>query len=314
MVGFWRTQTICSAVELGVMESMPGTTAEIAARTALDADKARRLLRALWEMDLVTPGRDDWRATPAGALLQRASRSGMADAAEHWATEHYEAWRALSHALKSTRSGFEEVFGAGYFDWLATHQEPRRRFHAAMAGYARHDYAAVGARLHLQGVRQVLDAGGGSGHLLWAVMEEHAGLRGVLLDLPEVVREVEVPSALSPRVQVIGADLFEPWPCRADCILLARVLHDWDDTHAAAILARARDALAPGGTIRLIEWVLRDDSPAGSLLDLNMLAVCGSRERSLEDWRGLAATAGLRVTETLEMPAYGYALTLRGEA
>jgi len=314
LVGFWRTQTIRSAVQLGVMEALPGSAEEIAQTAALDVDATRRLLRGLWELDLVAPRDGRWLATLTGALLQRASGSGMADASLLWAAEHYRAWDALPTALASGGSGFEAVFGASYFDWLATHPEPRRCFHATMSGYARHDYAGVGAHLDLRGARRVLDAGGGSGHLLWSVLEAHPEVRGILLDLPDSLGQVSVPSALAPRVEVVGGDLFERWPRDADCILLARVLHDWDDARARRILGRAAEALRPGGRIVVLEWVVRDDSPSGSLLDLNMLAVCGSRERGLAAWGDLATAAGLRVTETVELPRYGFAIALQGAA
>lgn len=50
MVGFWRTQTIASAVELGVFEVLPATTTAIAQKLQLHSDRLVRLLRALSEL------------------------------------------------------------------------------------------------------------------------------------------------------------------------------------------------------------------------------------------------------------------------
>ena len=52
MVGFWRTQTIGIAVQLGVIEALPGTNAEIAERCALTLNGTSRILRALAELRL----------------------------------------------------------------------------------------------------------------------------------------------------------------------------------------------------------------------------------------------------------------------
>ena len=59
LTGFWRTQAICAAVELGVFEALPATAAEIAVVCGLESARARRLLRALAELRLVA--REDGR-------------------------------------------------------------------------------------------------------------------------------------------------------------------------------------------------------------------------------------------------------------
>lgn len=55
MVGFWRTQTIRVAVELGVFNVLPATTDELAQTIKLLPSLAKRLLRGLWELGLVSP-------------------------------------------------------------------------------------------------------------------------------------------------------------------------------------------------------------------------------------------------------------------
>jgi len=46
MVGFWRTQTIGAAVELGVFEILPGQCESIAAACSLQIDRASRSAHA----------------------------------------------------------------------------------------------------------------------------------------------------------------------------------------------------------------------------------------------------------------------------
>lgn len=98
-----------------------------------------------------------------------------------------------------------------------------------LRSYARHDYAAVPAALPLRGDEVIVDAGGGLGVLSEGIARAWPDTRVVLLDRPEVVAMVDVAPELLPRVEVIGADLFAPWPVRGDAVVLARVLHDWND-------------------------------------------------------------------------------------
>jgi hypothetical protein len=80
--------------------------------------------------------------------------------------------------------------------------------------------------------------------------------------------------------------MFAPWPARADAIVLARALHDWPDDQAVQILRRAREALAPGGRVYVVELVRAEQGFGGALLDLHMLAVTGGRERTGKEYAG----------------------------
>jgi SAM-dependent methyltransferase len=159
-----------------------------------------------------------------------------------------------------------------------------------LRGYAVHDYARLAGRLPISPGEVVLDAGGGTGALAELVARHREDARVVVLDLPAVA--ARVPRSLG--VAAVGADLCEPWPVRADVILLARVLHDWGDEKAAHILERARSALRPGGRIVVVEMLLDERTHRGALCDLHLLVVSGGRERTFADFERLFRQAGLR--------------------
>ncbi len=73
-------------------------------------------------------------------------------------------------------------------------------------------------------------------------------------------------------------------------------MHDWDDESCVKILNHCRKAMSTGGRIAIIELLVGDDSDPGltALMDLNMLAVLGSRERTLAEFDALLSDAGLR--------------------
>jgi hypothetical protein len=82
----------------------------------------------------------------------------------------------------------------------------------------------------------IADIAGGTGTLVAAVLQ---AARGILVDQPQVLeraRTVLERHGVADRCLLHPGDLFAP-PPPADLYLLASVLHDWDDTHAARILA-----------------------------------------------------------------------------
>lgn len=302
LVGFWRTQTLCAAVESGLVAALPGTEAELAARCALPQRSCARLLRPLRELKVVDVDAGRWEATTRGALLLPGSDS-LANAASLWGREHYQAWGQLVGALRTEKAAFIGESGGGWFEHIAGQRELLVRYHQALAAYARHDYRVLPEQVDLSAHTCVIDAGGGTGELLFNVLRECAALEGVLLDRPEVISEAQVPRELTGRCRLIEGDLFGPWPVQADAVVLARVLHDWSDDQVVEVLQRARAALLPGGRIYIVEMLLTDEAGDGGLLDLNMLVMTGGAERSAEAFRALLSRAGLQLLETRPLTA-----------
>jgi hypothetical protein len=304
MVGFWRTQTLCAAAELRIIEALPATTARVAETRGLAPERCERLLRALGELGLVVREGDTWHTTPRGALLHREHPLQLADAALHWGRDCYRLWEALPEALRA--SGTWEP--PRFFEALSKDPRHVERHHRALASYARHDYAHIAEALYDVAHGTVLDAGGGTGVLLRSLLQERPGLRGLLLERPEVARGVEIPARLAGRMEVISGDLFEPWGLRADAIVLARVLHDWSDVEAVRILQRARESLAPGGRLYVVERVLDHQDLDGSILALHMLVTTGGKERTEAEFRTLFENTGWKLRERRPLANVGQIL------
>jgi SAM-dependent methyltransferase len=296
MVGFWRTQALLTAVELGFPQGLPGTTAQVAERRGLPVDRCARLLRALGELGLVSREGVTWHTTERGALLHPEHPLSLADAARHWGQDCYRLWEHLPTALR----GGEHWKPPRFFEQLAEKGPRLESYHRAMASYARHDHGGLAEGVPELTAGTVLDAGGGTGTLLHGLLRSRPGMHGVLLERPEVARLAAVPLDLRDRLQVRAGDLFQPWGTRADAIFLARVLHDWDDAEALRILGHAREALSPGGRLYVSELVLGmgDTDMGGGLLDLHMLVATGGRERTRAEFHTLFERAGLRLIES----------------
>jgi hypothetical protein len=288
MVGFWRTQTIASAVRLGVVEALPASEAAIAERCGLRPEGAARILRGLGELRLAEKRAQGWHLTPRGHFLRADHPLTLADAALEYAGPFSRMWEGLDEAIRAG-SGWRapDVFGE-------VAQDARRceSHHRMLRSYARHDYPEVARVLDLHGDEHVIDAGGGLGALARMVLDTHPRAHVTVLDRPEVVMQGGIAPGHQERLRWHAADLFGPWGLRADIVLLSRVLHDWDDPAAIRILSRAREVLPAGGRVFVVEMLIPEGSVAGGLCDLHLLMATGGRERSASELGGLLETAG----------------------
>ncbi len=298
MVGFWRTQTICTAVELGLPEVLPGDSDQVAAACGLTPERALRLLRALEELRLVTRDRGRWNLTARGRFLHKEDPLTLADAAVEYGRRFTRIWDALGTSL-STHTGWAPP---SLFEDVA-HAPGCQGHHRMLRSYARHDYGAVPAALPLRGDEVVIDAGGGLGVLASSILRHHAGIRVVLIDRPEVIDQVEIPADLQGRLTPRAIDLFSPWSVRGDAVVLARVLHDWDDAEARQILMRAHESLGSGGRVFLVEMLVSEDAPMGSLCDLHLLVATGGKERTAAQFDTLLQETGYAPRGVIRIPA-----------
>lgn len=289
LVGIWRTRTIAAAVELGVFDALPASESEIAKQCGLAPARAPRLLHALAELALIEQSDGRWDATARGAFLARSEPRTLADAALEYAGPLDRRWAALTTALRNERWSPSDVF-----DEVANDASRVDGHHRMLASYAAHDYEHIARAMRLRGDEHVVDAGGGLGVLAKTLISAHPALTVTVLDRPEVVARAP---ANTSSVRFVARDLFSPWNTQADVIVLARVLHDWDDARAAAILRRARESLKPGGRVIVLEMLLDDSRVRGALTDLHLLVATGGQERTAVDFAALFSAAGLELRE-----------------
>ena len=286
--GALAARALALAVELGVADALadgPRPVAELASETGADADSLHRLLRALASDGVFAeeePG--VFRNTDASELLRRDG--GWHDFAHLFGGVWY---RAAAELDASGRSTFEEHFGRDFWAWLAAHPEERRAFDRAMAEGAERLVERL-APVAWRGDETVVDVGGGNGSVLAGLLRLQPGLRGIVFDLPETVRDEK---ELGERIEFVPGSFFERVPA-GDVYLLSGVLHNWDDERAAAILRTVAAAAPPEARLLVLDAVLPPgNEPHGSKwLDVLMLALLSGRERTEAEWRELLAAGG----------------------
>jgi O-methyltransferase domain/Dimerisation domain len=296
--GYLTTQLLFVAAELGVVDVLvegPMPATEIAAAVGAEAGPLHRVLRGLAAeqvLDELPDGR--FALTAAGALLAADVPGSQRGTVLARGRIYYAALAGLLDAVRTGGTPFELVHGEPFFTRLAANPDEYALFQASMSGRSAREAAAVVEAYDFGRFRRLVDVGGGRGILLRAILDANPGLDGLLFDRPEVVGTAALPSA--------GGDFFAAVPDGADAYLLSRVLHDWDDAEALAILRACRRATADDATLLVVEAVLPPraaDDPAAVRMDLHMLALLHGRERSEAEFRALLATAGFRLVRTL---------------
>jgi DNA-binding Lrp family transcriptional regulator len=296
--GSLTTRALAVVSELGVADALadgPRSTEELARELGADPETLYRLLRALASDGVFAEeGPRVFRNTEASKRL--CAGGGWNEFAHLFGGLLH---RAVADLDASGRSPFEESFGTDFWSWLKTHPDERANFDRAME-QGKEDRIERIEPIVWRGDETVVDVGGGNGSLLVELLKRQAGLRGIVFDLPETVRDA---AALGDRIEFVEGSFFKSVP-EGDVYILSTILHDWDDERAAAILRTIRAAAPAGSRLLILDAVVPPGNEPGGRkwLDLVMLALVGGKERGEAQWRELLAAGGfepLRFHEAL---------------
>jgi hypothetical protein len=282
--GSLMTKALAAVADAGVPEALADGARPVSELEG-DPDTLHRLLRALASDGI-------FRETAPGAfehtdLSRLLLAPGWSEFAHLFGGVFFEATSDLS--ASTDEAPFPRRFGTGFWEWLAEHPDDRTAFDAAMAG-DRGRPAEKLAALEWRDGEVVVDVGGGNGSLLVELIRRRPELHGLVLDLPETVRDE---AALGDSIEFVAGSFFESVPS-GDAYLLSGILHDWPDDDAARILRTIRAAAPPHARLLINESVIRpgNDADGAKWLDLLMLVLAGGRERDEEQWRALFEASG----------------------
>jgi SAM-dependent methyltransferase len=305
--GIHISRCVYAVAQLGIPDLLatgPRSSGDLAAATQTHEPSLYRVLRALAGLGVFEePEPRIFTLTLVGERLQTGASLGM----RSWATfmEAMGGVRPFAHILETLRTGTpgrEIEFGAELFDFLAHDQAAAAIFDAAMAERTAAYAPSVADAYEFSDVRTIVDVGGGNGTLLIEILRRHSHLSGVLFETPTVAARADAvldATDIADRCQVHAGDFFKHVPDKADCYVLANVLHDWDDKRSIHILRNCRRAMSRAGRVLIVERLIPDDGsdPVPTLLsDINMLVMTGGQERSNAEYRELLHAAGLTLS------------------
>jgi hypothetical protein len=300
---FWISRALYVATRLGVADLLadgPKSPGALAAQAGADAAALQRVLRALASLGVfVEDAKGRFRNTDTSGLLRtRTPVSLRAFVLMLGEAESWRAWGEMLYSVRTGRSAFEHVFRAPVFQYMAEHPEAGQLFDEAMTSRSADEDDAILSAYEFAPISAIIDIGGGRGALLSAILGKYPRIEGTLFDLPHVIARAREAAA---RYRLLAGDFFtDSIPSGSDAYILKKVVHDWDDDRAGAILRNCSRAMRdnPGSRLLLIEPVIPtgNERSFAKLLDLFMLVWPGGRERTAKEHQALLASAGLRVS------------------
>jgi ubiquinone/menaquinone biosynthesis C-methylase UbiE len=261
-----------SAVRLEVFDALdarPLTLAEVVERTKTSTRGMRALLDALVGMDLLERDGDRYALTDeSAAYLVSTSPTYQGYMCKHVSRHLMPRWLRLTEVVRSGRpeQGVnEQADGGAYF----------REFVEDIFPMSYEAACALAEELGVADARErvsVLDLAAGSGVWSIALAEASPRVRVTAVDWPAVLpvtRRIAARHGVADRFDFVEGNLLETDFGRGHHIAtLGHILHSEGAQRSQQLIRKTFDALAPGGTIVIAEFIVDEDrtGPPGALI------------------------------------------------
>jgi hypothetical protein len=260
-------------------------------------------LRALASVGVFTEDQGGrFHLTPLAEPLRGDAPDSVRDFAIYFGADwHRRVYNELGYSVETGQPAFEKIYGKPFFDYLAENPAPAEDFNNAMTSHSAADSAAVVNAYDFTGINKLVDVGGGHGALLAAILANNPQMNGVLVDAPYVAagaNDVLAANGVGGRCEVVGGDFFASVPAGADAYIMRHIIHDWDDERALTILKNCHQAMTENGRLLVVEIVIPEgNAPSlGKFLDLAMMVLVNSFERTAAEYSALFSQAGFKLT------------------
>jgi len=303
---FWTSKVVLSAVELGVFTEVarnPATAEELSAALSLKGRGARDFFDVLVSVGLLEREHGVYRASALSAAYLNPddpvsdisgyllylnsvypSRTLLSDCLRTGERLNYD--QALAQAATGRAAGTapgarmvpagadDDTFGEAF----ATPDQVTG-FVRSMTGYSMGAHLALTSAFDWSGVREAVDVGCSEGAFLAHILRAHPHLRGVGFDRPQVGDRFSAyleAAGVADQARLVTGDFFtDPLPT-GDVVVMGHVLHDWDLDTKRMLIAKAYQALPPGGRLLVYESLIDDRrrvNTTGMIMSLNVSLV-----------------------------------------
>jgi hypothetical protein len=305
LYGYRVSQLLYVTAKLGLADLLaagPVRAEELARHTGTHRETLETVLRRLTEIGVLCEvAQGCFALTPMGVSLRSDVVVSLYETVIAAGERDYYTWGELLHQLRTDESAFTRAHGEGWFEYYARTSDGQiYRDMIASARPIAEDFLRV---YDLAGIRRVVDVGGGYGAFLVALLRAWPVLTGVVFDLPAVQEEAEsylAASGVADRCTFCAGNFFEAVPAGADTYILLRVLRNWGDGEAIAILKSCRRALPADGRVLVIDPV-----PTKSHESLSLELEARRFLRTEAELRALFAAADLWVTRVSRLSDWG---------
>jgi (2Fe-2S) ferredoxin/2-polyprenyl-3-methyl-5-hydroxy-6-metoxy-1,4-benzoquinol methylase len=278
--GFQASRVILTAVELDIFTAVGqgGSVVDAANNLKADPRATESFLNSLVALELLEKRDGSYYNTPLSSryLVEGApddSRASLMHTVNIW-----DRWSTLTECIKKGTSVMYKEMSKRGDEWTVP-------FIAAMHKSATARSPMVIRTMGLDGVKRMLDVGGGSGAYSIAAARANESLNAEVFDLPTVtpIAQKHIDDAgVSDRVKTRSGDMRKDDLGNGfDLVFISAICHMNSPEENIELLKKSHKALSDGGRVVIQDFILNDDktSPVtGALFALNMLV--GTREGS----------------------------------
>jgi ubiquinone/menaquinone biosynthesis C-methylase UbiE len=309
--GFAVPMIVDAAIRSRLFDALdrgPRTAAALASEAAISERGARAVLNALTSVELLSKDAEGrYSLTPESALfLVSTSPSFLGGIFRHASAQLMPRWLALNEVVRTGRPARHvdsEASGAAHFrdfveDILPLSYPAARALADALAAEAG------------DAPMRVLDVAAGSGVWGIALAQRSPRVRVTAVDWAQVLDvtlSVAARFGVGDRVETRAGDLFEiDFGDNYQAAVLGHVLHSVGESRSRALLAKVHQALAPGGTVAIAEFLVdeaRATQTNGLIFAVNMLVNTEDGDTySFSEIAGWLKEAGFENVRSMEAP------------
>ncbi|HVE67988.1 MAG TPA: methyltransferase [Solirubrobacteraceae bacterium] len=285
----------CTLGVFGALDERPDTPDGLAARLELDPLGVETLLTALRSLGYVEATGTDGELGPTETARRLLSPGSPESVADFLGAQNAHHWETLGRLDEVVRTG-EPV---GWHE-LAPGDPLWEAYIRGLYAATRADHDDSAAVVPVRDPRALIDVAGGHGGFAMAMCRRHPGLSATVLDLPASVavgRRIVEEQGLAGRVGFREGDARDAGLGEElDVVSVFNLVHHLSPEENAALFARARAALGPGGCLVVGETERPqpgDDVPRqGALSGLLFYAMSRARTYTRTEMTGWLHDAG----------------------
>ncbi len=311
-LGYWKSRTLITAVELGVFTCLAKgscNAAAIAKAAKSDTRAMEMLLNALVGLEFLGKKGNLFKNRPIadqylvkGRPLYQGNRILLSR----------NLWDNWSNLDKAVKSGKPVAFkNAG----KKPDAKKRKVFITAMRDFAVFKSKAVAANLNLAGRNKLLDLGGGPGSYSIEFVKANPELNAVIFDLNGVVKLAKgfvKEAGLSKRIKTIAGECVNDdyGDNLYDVVFVSNLLHMYDEKINLNIINKCYNALEKGGMFIASDFFMDTSmtkSQFAALFSLNMLTgTHGGSNYSVNEIKGWLSKAGFNKLKSVKYDMDSY--------
>lgn len=255
---FRHSSTLVAAIDVGLFTAISEGAhepAQVAAKLDVPAENAERLMITCATLDLLKKEGGKYNNTPdVERYLVKTGRAYFGDYLVYQTRADWDSWKNITSLIRPPTRRYESMW-----------KDPQAARTFTVAGY--NSSISAGHKLarefNFSDYSLLLDLGGGSGCYSIAACLGHPNLRTIVFDHPyvcAVAEEFITQAGLSDRIQTHPGDFFESdYPRGADLISYITPLQVYERDDVQWLINKAVNALKPGGTMLVVEYMLNDD-------------------------------------------------------